>query len=87
MKKNKNAFSISKFIQKKQKRKKKQFFWIFFAFIFVHFLHFKPQNSCKKKTKIQKKANTIFQIRKIHMQKKPEIQKRHMECNIVPVLF
>ena len=53
-KKEKNAFSISKFIQIKAKMEKKEstFVWIFYT---CPFLHFKPKNSYKKKTKMQKK--------------------------------
>ena len=50
-KKEQIAFSILKFIEKKAKMKKKES-------TFVHFLHFKSQNSCKKRLKGKKK----FQI-------------------------
>ena len=68
-KKNKNAFSILKFIQKNQEWKKEStFIWILFTFISpVHFFAFQPKKSYKKDKNAKKGYNFFLQIRKIHM--------------------
>ena len=48
-KKGKNAFSILKFIQKsKNEKHRKHIVFLEFHYISSFFLHFQPQNSCKK---------------------------------------
>ena len=66
-KKGKNAFSISKFIQKKSKNeKKKAHLFGFFSLLYplCIFLHFKPQNSCKKDKNAKKWQKIFFKFKK-----------------------
>ena len=71
-KKGKNAFSISKFIQKKSKNKKKRRFRFYNIKVLYPpciFSHFKPQNSCQKCKKRQLKC---FKLQKCIFKKKVE---------------
>ena len=65
----------------KNEKKKAHSFGFFASISPVHFLHFEPQNLCKKKTKLQKR-----QTCKKSSNAKKRMQKSHMVCNIVPVL-
>ena len=71
-KKAENAFQFENSCQKRAKMEKRKHIYLdFFAFIsLVHFLHFKPKNSYKKRQKCKKKSIKFFQIAKINMQKK-----------------
>ena len=68
--------------------KRKHIYLDFFRFYIpcAFFLHFKPKNSYKKDKNAKKKANKIFQVAKIHMQKKRKIifqkkmQKKQVGC-------
>ena len=85
-KKQKMHFNFEIHTKKIKNGKKKAHLFGFFRLLYplCIFLHFKPKNSYKKKTKMQKKAKKNFQIAKIHMQKKAWniISKKHAKKSI-----